>query len=73
MRKRRLLEEHPQRLAAEHRQLIRVAARLEVYGKAQDRADLERREIADLKKIAAPQGNVGDRGEHDLYNYAEYA
>jgi hypothetical protein len=68
-----LLKEHSKRLAAQHRQLIGNPARLEMHGKSEDRADFQRREIPNPKKIAPPEGDIRDRSQHDLYNYADYA
>jgi hypothetical protein len=68
-----LLKEHSQRLAAQHRKLIGDPARLKVHGKTEDRADFQRREIPNSKKIAPPEGDIRDRSQHDLYNYADYA
>jgi len=48
---RRLLEEHPERLAAQKRKLIGGPARFEVRGDAQDRPDLGGSQVGYLEHV----------------------
>ena len=52
----RLFEEHPERLAAEQRQLIGAAGAFEMRCHAENRMYLGRREIGDGRGRAAPGG-----------------
>ena len=65
-----LLEEHAERLAAQQRQLVGGARRLEMRGQRQHLCEFARREIDDPQQMAATQAALLDKLVHDMYSYA---